>query len=78
MIVNLLRRFSLFRKKTPLEKYQDKLLVLLKSGAAPEMIKEILLLDKALKDYHSYIESMNSDLLSVGSELVHKWGNRAS
>jgi hypothetical protein len=76
--VNLLKRFSLFRKKTPLEKYQDKLLVLLKSGIDPEMIKDILFLDKALKDYHSYIESINSDLLSVGSELAHKWGNRVS
>ncbi|MCB9963658.1 MAG: hypothetical protein H6855_07075 [Rhodospirillales bacterium] len=60
-------------KKTPLERYQDKLLSLLYSGASPELIQKILQADCHLTDYHPAIEQFEPKMIETGRILVRKW-----
>ncbi len=76
-MLKFLSHFKIFRKKTALERYQSRLVMLLSCKVPPDVIKAILLNDPRLKDYHDYIRQMDEAYISVASELVTKWSNRA-
>lgn len=75
MFRDWLSRLPFFQNLSPLERLQRKMLMYLYAGLTPEHIKDLLLADEKLQDYHDYINSMDIDMLAVGSDLVRKWGN---
>ena len=78
MIAGLL---TLFKKRLsgkpaddPLAQFQNKLVMLLYSTAAPAQIKAQLLADPALVPFHDYIREMEEPMLDIAKELAAKWG----
>ncbi|MBL1148404.1 MAG: hypothetical protein HND56_07530 [Pseudomonadota bacterium] len=65
-----------FKKKTPLEHFQTRLLQMLALQMPPEKITEQLLQDKQLADYHAYIKEFDPAMIEIAEELVQKWSGR--
>lgn len=60
--------------KTGLALFQHKLMQLLWEVDDAEEIRAALLADATLSEFHAYIKGMDSRMIEVASELVHKWG----
>ena len=68
--------FNLFKKTTPLEHFQNRLIQMLALRMEPVEIKAQLLQDKKLADYHAYIKEFDPAMIEIAEELVQKWSGR--
>ena len=63
-----------FRKKSTLQHYQDRMVALLYSGAAPQPNQQVLLTDKKLAGYWPYIRNTTPPMIQTAGALVRQWG----
>lgn len=61
---------------TALKHYQERLLELFETKLNAQEVKQALLLDAKLAPLHTYIETLDLDMLTVGMELQKKWGKK--
>ena len=61
---------------TALKHYHERLLELLETKLNAQEVKQALLLDAELAQLHTYIETLDLDMLTVGMELQKKWGKK--
>lgn len=54
--------------------FQSRLLQLLWESGNPAGIRQALLDDAALAEFHGYVRGMDDRMIEVAAELVHKWG----
>jgi len=54
--------------------FQHRLLQLLWENSNPAEIRQALLDDAALAEFHGYVRGMDDRMIEVAAELVRKWG----